>query len=82
MKFDDPDFVAAETSTGWKPFSFGALIAVASIVVLLLVIRAASYDGWIPILDSANLALHEAGHPLIGIFSTRLMVYGLSLIHI
>lgn len=27
-------------------------------------------------LDSFNLALHEAGHPLVGMFSDRLMVYG------
>lgn len=32
--------------------------------------------GWVPILDSANLAFHEAGHPLFGLFSSRLMVYG------
>ena len=25
--------------------------------------------GWIPILDSANLAFHEAGHPLFGLLS-------------
>jgi hypothetical protein len=33
-------------------------------------------DGWVPLLDSANLALHEAGHPLAGIFSERFAVYG------
>lgn len=32
--------------------------------------------GWVPILDSANLAFHEAGHPLFGLLSDRLMVYG------
>ena len=32
--------------------------------------------GWVPLLDSANLALHEAGHPLVGILSNRLGVYG------
>jgi hypothetical protein len=32
--------------------------------------------GWVPILDSANLAFHEAGHPIFGILSDRLMVYG------
>lgn len=32
--------------------------------------------GWVPILDSANLAFHEAGHPIFGILSSRLMVYG------
>jgi uncharacterized membrane protein YadS len=30
----------------------------------------------VPLLDSANLALHEAGHPLVGILSNRLAVYG------
>ena len=32
--------------------------------------------GWVPILDSANLAFHEAGHPLFGLLSARLSVYG------
>ncbi len=32
--------------------------------------------GWVPILDSANLAFHEAGHPLFGLLSARLAVYG------
>ncbi len=35
-----------------------------------------AFWGWVPILDSANLAFHEAGHPLFGILSDRLMVYG------
>jgi len=33
-------------------------------------------QGWVPLLDSANLALHEAGHPLVGILSARATVYG------
>lgn len=33
-------------------------------------------EGWVPLLDSANLALHEAGHPLLGFVSERLTVYG------
>lgn len=33
-------------------------------------------DGWVPLLDSANLAVHEGGHPLAGILSERLAVYG------
>lgn len=32
--------------------------------------------GWVPILDSANLAFHEAGHPLFGLLSERFAVYG------
>jgi hypothetical protein len=30
----------------------------------------------VPILDSANLVFHEAGHPLAGLVSERLAVYG------
>lgn len=50
------------------------VIAIALLVALLatFVVR----SGWVPILDSANLALHEAGHPLIGLLSHRLEVYG------
>lgn len=45
---------------------------------LLFLILAAMIlsTGWVPLLDSANLAFHEAGHPLVGIFSERLTVYG------
>jgi hypothetical protein len=32
--------------------------------------------GWVPVLDSANLAFHEAGHPLFGLLHERLAVYG------
>jgi hypothetical protein len=38
--------------------------------------------GWVPLLDSANLALHEAGHPLVGILSERATVYGGTLFQI
>lgn len=35
-----------------------------------------STSGWVPVLDSANLAFHEAGHPLFGMLWERLGVYG------
>ena len=43
-------------------------------IALLLICHL--FWGWVPILDSANLAFHEAGHPIFGILSSRLMVYG------
>jgi len=70
-----PDFDAA-VDCQWKRISTLALAAVILATALVLVIHWRSSDGWIPILDSANLALHEAGHPLLGLFSNRLMVYG------
>ena len=33
-------------------------------------------DDWVPLLDSANLAFHEAGHLIFGIFGETLGLYG------
>jgi hypothetical protein len=51
---------------------------VAGAAAFALVIAAFAWfgDGWVPLLDSANLAVHEGGHPLFGILSERLAVYG------
>lgn len=59
-----------------RPVTQAAAIGVAAVAALLLAIHAFSAGHWVPILDSANLALHEAGHPIVGLFSERLMVYG------
>lgn len=54
-----------------------SLAAVLGVALLALVLGALVIaTGWVPILDSANLALHEAGHPLVGLLSERLAVYG------
>lgn len=63
---------AAPTHTVSRP----AMYAVFAFAALCLGFHAFSEQGWVPILDSFNLALHEAGHPLVGLFSERLMVYG------
>jgi hypothetical protein len=75
MTYESMDFEEVQAGP-WRPVGGSAVAAVAAIAALLLVIHAISRDGWVPILDSANLALHEAGHPIVGIFSERLMVYG------
>src|SRR5947209_9685759 len=38
--------------------------------------RLASADGWVAILDHANLVFHDDGHTIVGLISQRLMVYG------
>jgi hypothetical protein len=68
--------------SGWTyapdqaPTSPAALIGVAAFAIICLGFHWFSEQGWVPILDSANLALHEAGHPLVGILSARAAVYG------
>lgn len=62
---------AQDDSPSVTPLAFGA---VAAFALACLAFHLAM--GWVPLLDSANLALHEAGHPLVGILSQRLGVYG------
>ena len=59
-----------EKITGWKLAGFG--MGVAAFFGLLF----ACERGFILGLDHANLLFHEAGHPIIGIFSSRLETYG------
>ena len=58
------------------PVSLGSLLAVAGFAAFCLAFHLFSTDGWVPLLDSANLVLHEAGHPLVGMLSQRATVYG------
>src|SRR6059058_4941299 len=41
-----------------------------------LTLLLASEPGFIFLIDHANLLFHEAGHPLVGLFSNRLEPYG------
>jgi hypothetical protein len=59
-----------EKITGWKLAGFG--LGLAAFVALLF----ASEPGFAFGLDHANLLFHEAGHPVIGLFSNRLETYG------
>ena len=35
-----------------------------------------THERWVPILDSFNLAIHEAGHPFFAMIHRDLMIYG------
>jgi len=59
----------------WAPISsvaFGVFLA--GLVLLGLVVRATG--GFVPVLDHANLAFHEAGHLIFGIFGDTASLYG------
>ncbi len=49
-------------------------LAVAAFAAILLICH--WLWGWVPVLDSANLVFHEAGHPIVGLFSRTLEPYG------
>ncbi len=59
----------------WQPASGMAVIGVALLLGFILWQHLTS-DHWVILLDNANLAIHEAGHPLLGAFSRHLEVYG------
>jgi len=65
-----------DTVSGESSISLGGLVAVIAFGAACLGFHWLGPDGWFPLLDSANLAIHEAGHPLVGIFSSRATVYG------
>jgi hypothetical protein len=60
----------------WEPVTKGRLAGFAAGSGLLLFVLFCSEPGFVPVLDHANLLFHEAGHPVIGLFSTRLGPYG------
>ncbi len=66
---------AAGRGAGWPPLS-GPVAFCAVVFLLWILLRASTGDHWVPILDHANLAFHEAGHVIVGLFSDRLAVYG------
>ena len=70
------DRIAEVAGQEWKPVSTPA-IAGATAVAALLCWFASTGQQWVPVLDSANLAFHEAGHPLFGLlFGENFAVYG------
>ena len=60
----------------WHPVGAPALVA--SIVgIAIVAVLANTGARWVFLLDSANLAFHEAGHPIFGLlFGERFAVYG------
>ena len=60
----------------WEPVTKGKLIAFGACMVLFFVILLRSEPGFMFLLDHANLLFHEAGHPIVGLLSTRLEPYG------
>lgn len=59
----------------WEPVTVWGVAGYAAASLLILWMSHTG-TGWVFLLDSANLAFHEAGHPLFSLLSDRLTVYG------
>jgi hypothetical protein len=71
-----PESVRDAAEMPWKPVSAIAFGSVSLLLAILVLILWTSTEGWVPFLDSANLAFHEAGHPLFGLLGETLGLYG------
>ena len=70
------DRIRAVGQQAWHPVG-AAAFGVATVLVAVVAYFANTGERWVMLLDSANLALHEAGHPLFGLLlGERMAVYG------
>lgn len=60
----------------WQQVTKGKLAGFAVGFSIFLIVLFRSEPGFVFILDHANLLFHEAGHPIVGLLSTRLEPYG------
>jgi hypothetical protein len=60
----------------WEPLTLRSLLGFGAAFSAFLLLVFLSEPGFVLILDHANLLFHEAGHPLVGLLSSRLVPYG------
>jgi len=60
----------------WEPVTPLHAGLVDGALVFIAWLRGSSADGWVRILDDANLVFHEAGHPLFGLLGPTAQLYG------
>lgn len=68
--------IAEDEEIEWPSLSTAKIVALALLAAWIFWQQLLTRDAWVFLLDGANLALHEAGHPIVGLFSSRLAVYG------
>jgi hypothetical protein len=60
----------------WEPVERMQLVGVGVLTLVIFGLLLGGDPGWTPILDSANLAFHEAGHLVYGVFGETAALYG------
>ena len=69
------EYLNAVREQAWKPVTLlSGLGFLGCMVILAFLLR--SYDGFIPVIDHANLAFHEAGHLFFMPFGRTASLYG------
>ena len=63
-------------NSDWEAVTAGRLIAFGMGAGLFALFILVSESGFVFLIDHANLLFHEAGHPIVGMFSSRLEPYG------
>ena len=70
------DAFESDADGEWQTASRPAVLAVTAVSAWLVWQQFFTAEHWVFLLDHANLALHEAGHPITGMLSNHLAVYG------
>jgi hypothetical protein len=60
----------------WSPVSRTAAFVLMAFAAWVVWVHCFTQEQWVMLLDWANLALHEAGHPVVAMASSNLAVYG------
>jgi len=60
----------------WKPVHLAQTVAICVCTALLMLTIVRDEDGFIFLLDHANLVFHEAGHPIYGLLGATMALYG------
>ena len=76
-----PDIDAMDRDK-WQAVPRFSAVALTTLSAWFIWVHFFTTEQWVFLLDHANLALHEAGHPLVGILSGHLSVYGGTLFQI
>jgi hypothetical protein len=62
-----PEAVREALEEPWRPVGTAGLVATSLGFGVLILAALLGEQGWVPLVDGANLLFHEAGHPLLGL---------------
>jgi hypothetical protein len=70
------DEIVERLRSPWRPVSQATAIAFSAGMAVLFLLILTDDDGYLVLLDGANLLFHEAGHVFFGVFGSTAGLYG------